>query len=59
MLVVLWVLLILLRVLLIVVNMIWTAVVGNPLFYDTKILPGRQPRRQRQHDDEVIDDEDQ
>tara|TARA_R110002074_G_scaffold125024_2_gene261900 strand:+ start:18545 stop:18802 length:258 start_codon:yes stop_codon:yes gene_type:complete len=38
-----------------VANILWTAVTGNPLFYDTKIL---NERRKQASDDSVIDDED-
>lgn len=50
-----WILVIAMRVMLNICNTLYTVITGNPLFYDTKILPGRPVRRRREED--VIDDE--
>lgn len=54
----LWFCIIALRVALVVVNVLHTAITGNPLFYDTKLLAQRGQRRGRRGaEEEVVDDE--
>lgn len=50
--IVLWILIILLRVALIVCNFLYTAIVGAPLFYDTRIQYEQQQERDRVVDDD-------
>ncbi|MCG6111529.1 MAG: hypothetical protein MEQ74_04990 [Paracoccus sp.] len=53
--IVLWILIILLRVALIVCNVLYTAIVGAPLFYDTRIQYEQQQAQEPA--DRVVDDE--
>lgn len=55
---VLWILVIMLRVALIVCNVLHTAIVGRPLFYDTRIEFERaQVQGPAREEDRVVDDE--
>lgn len=53
----LWIFVIALRIALNIANVLYTVITGDPLFYDTKILPGRPARRRRRDEEDVVDDE--
>lgn len=55
--VVLWLLLMMLRVALIIVNVLHTAITGRPFFYGTRIEYDREQLEERERNARVVDDE--